>query len=106
MVSFFGVTACSSTRAERPAPAPTPTPTTYQILHTWPDLRGVPSLRIANSTLRTQDGYCYCLTPQGGPEHGPSIFDNRGRLVWFHPVGAPDASNLQVVRYNGKNALA
>ena len=52
-----------------------------------------------------QDGYI-CLTPQGGAQKGPAIFDSRGRLIWFQPSKGSDAANLQVTTYKGQPTLA
>jgi hypothetical protein len=51
------------------------------------------------------------LTPrinrgQQGPfQQGPMILDGRGRLVWFDPLGAAGALNLEVQRYQGRPVL-
>jgi hypothetical protein len=41
-----------------------------------------------------------------GRQSGPMILDNRGRLIWFHPVRKRFSSNLEVVRYKGRPALS
>jgi len=45
------------------------------------------------------------LTPTAGPQSGPMILNDRGRLVWFHPVAKIGAGNLQVQRYQGHPVL-
>jgi Arylsulfotransferase (ASST) len=46
------------------------------------------------------------LTPGNGRQHGPTIINSRGQLVWFdHISNRTDVSNLEVKRYRGKPVL-
>jgi hypothetical protein len=67
--------------------------------------------RITVTTLRegTAPGYLF-LAPQSllepGAPHGPQITDDRGRVVWFHPL--PEgryATNVRVQEYQGRPVL-
>ncbi|HEY0517516.1 MAG TPA: arylsulfotransferase family protein [Solirubrobacteraceae bacterium] len=52
-------------------------------------------------------GYLFLAPYQGKGTPGPMIVDQSGNLVWFHPLAHDwDATNLQVVRYEGKPTLA
>ncbi len=42
---------------------------------------------------------------QGHAQQGPMILDGRGRLVWFEPLGAAGAVNLEVQHYQGQPVL-
>jgi hypothetical protein len=74
---------------------------------TRPDLRPFkPS--VLKLTRATAPGLLF-LTARAtdeGRQSGPMIIDDRGQLVWFHPVRNRFSSNLQVVRYRGRRALA
>src|SRR6185437_12168186 len=88
LASVVGLEACSNTHASPATPtvpaSPSATPVAYRGLRSRPDLNGAPQLRVSTSTSKVQDGYI-CLTPQGGAQKGPAIFDSRGRLIWFQP---------------------
>lgn len=46
------------------------------------------------------------LTPGNGRQHGPTIINGQGRLVWFdHISNRVDVSNLEVKTYRGKPVL-
>ena len=112
--SAFGLEACAKTHAAHatrttttPAttPAATPTPPPYGSFRTRPDLNGAPRLQVQRSTGKAAPGLLF-LTPSGGSRAGAAMFDNAGRLVWFHPVSTRYAHDLQAVRYRGQDALA
>jgi hypothetical protein len=45
-------------------------------------------------------------TPAAGLQQGPEIVDDRGRPVWFQPVGVnQQAANFRVQRYHGRPVL-
>jgi hypothetical protein len=111
----LGAEACSrSTHAQHPSPTstrppntpvPTPTPPPYAAFRTRPDLPNAPKLHVEHSTGKAAPGLLM-LTPSGGSQAGAAMFNNDGKLVWFHPASAKYAHDLQVVRYQGHDALA
>jgi hypothetical protein len=51
-------------------------------------------------------GYLFAAPFLGPGQYGPMIFDNAGKLVWFHPLPAgEDATDLRTQVYHGKNDL-
>jgi hypothetical protein len=53
----------------------------------------------------TAPGYLF-VAPRGSRGSGAAIFDNRGVLVWYDPVNAPEVHGLEPVTYGGKHLLA
>ena len=55
---------------------------------------------------RASPGYLFLAPYQGQGSHGPMIVDQRGNLVWLHPLpDGEDATNFGVQRYLGKEVL-
>jgi hypothetical protein len=51
-------------------------------------------------------GYVFLAPYQGAAAHGPMIVDQRGNLVWLHPLPAgQEATNFGVQRYAGTSVL-
>jgi Arylsulfotransferase (ASST) len=51
-------------------------------------------------------GYLFLAPYQGAGSPGPMIVDQRGNLVWFHPLAAgQEATNFGVQQYRGKPVL-
>ena len=99
----FAVLGRGGTEPE-PAPATPPLPPDQRFL-SRPDLRP-PEMTVA--TLR--DGIApgkVLFAPKRRPgQRGPAILDERGQLVWWHPVrGDLVANDLRVQRYRGKPVL-
>ena len=74
-----------------------------QHFHTYPGL-GPPMIRSsADGDHSSGDIF---LTPGNGRQHGPTIINGRGQLVWFdHISNRTDVSNLEVKTYQGKPVL-
>jgi len=53
----------------------------------------------------TSTGYAFAVPYPMPSQGGPLIFDNRGEVVWFHPLDPLDGANLQVQRYRGRQVL-
>lgn len=93
--------------ASQPAPpAPARAASHYppsQHFHTYPGL-GPPMIRsTADGDHSSGDIF---LTPGNGRQHGPTIINGRGQLVWFdHISNRTDVSNLEVKTYRGRPVL-
>ncbi len=82
------------------------TPADIQSFHSLPELH--PPTVIVHQAASAESAPGYLLaTPFLGPgQHGPMIFDNAGRLVWFRSLrGSEDAADLRTQVFHGKNAL-
>ncbi len=53
----------------------------------------------------TSTGYVFAVPYPMPSQGGPLIFDNRGEVVWFHPLDPLEGANLQVQRYRGRQVL-
>src|SRR5947208_16346816 len=64
-----------------------------------------PTIAIQRRSSRDAPGYIF-VAPKGGREQGPEIFDDRGRPVWFKPLGGGDeADDFRVQSYQGAPVL-
>lgn len=68
------------------------------IYHTRPDLRP-PAVRVTTKAHDTAPGYVF-VAPN---KEGVMIFDNRGQVVWFHPL--QNAMDFKVQSYQGSPVL-
>ena len=99
--------ACSnahSTASERPAKAgPPPGPT--QHFHSRPDLHP-PVVKILTKAHDTAPGYIFIAPKMAVVQAGPLIMDNKGQVVWFHPLKlTKGVTDFRVQRYRGKPVL-
>ena len=64
-------------------------------------------LRLATKTTGTpQPGYLFFAPKVGPGQDGPSIYDNSGQPIWFHPLGNGDqAYDFRVQTYHGQPVL-
>jgi hypothetical protein len=76
----------------------------YQRFHSRPDLKP-PLIEILTRTRFTSSGYIFIAPKKEVAQAGPLIFDNRGRLVWFAPLGTRPATDFRVQRYRGRPVL-
>jgi len=63
---------------------------------------------VAKHSHDTAPGYLFVAPKKSGPgQGGPMIVDNRGQVVWFHPVRekAPRAMDFKVQTYRGESVL-
>ena len=64
-----------------------------------------PTLAVQRRSSRDAPGYVF-VASKGGATQGPEIFDDRGRPVWFKPVGGGDeADDFRVQSYQGAPVL-
>src|SRR6266550_2646631 len=64
-----------------------------------------PTLAVQRRSSHDAPGYVF-VASKGGATQGPEIFDDRGRPVWFKPVGGGDeADDLRVQNYQGTPVL-
>jgi hypothetical protein len=82
---------------------PPPVPAEDDTFHSAANL-DPPLVRVTRHTGTTAPGDVLVAPKDGQGANGPMIFDNRGRLVWFHPVGTT-AFGLQEQRYRGRPVL-
>jgi hypothetical protein len=92
------VAGCGGTSDRAPAAQ------TYQRFHSRPDLKP-PSIHVVKRTRFTSSGYIFIAPKKDAVQAGPLIFDNRGRLVWFAPLGTRPATDFRVQRYRGRPVL-
>ena len=76
----------------------------YQRFHSRPDLKP-PLVKVLKRTRFTSPGYIFIAPKKEAAQAGPLIFDNRGRLIWFSPLGQRPATDFRVQRYRGKPVL-
>jgi Arylsulfotransferase (ASST) len=76
-----------------------------QHFHSRPDLRP-PIVRIRTPATRTAPGYVFLAPKMVVAQAGPMIMDNRGELVWFHPLKlTKGVTDFRVQRYQGRPVL-
>jgi hypothetical protein len=76
----------------------------FQRFQSRPDLKP-PLIKILKRTRFTSPGYIFIAPKKDAKQSGPLIFDNRGRLIWFSPLGNRPATDFRVQRYRGKPVL-
>jgi arylsulfotransferase ASST len=72
--------------------------------HSRPTLRP-PTLAIAKRPAAASSSYLFVAPLTGPGQHGPMIVDDRGEVVWFHPLDGASATAFRVQRYRGKPVL-
>ncbi len=87
-----------STAEVFPAAAP------VQSFHSRPTLQP-PTLAIARRPAGGSAGYLFVAPFTGPGQHGPMIVDDRGEVVWFHPLDGASATTFRVQRYRDKPVL-
>jgi hypothetical protein len=76
-----------------------------QHFHSRPELQP-PALVVSASSGQTALGDMFAAPYNGPGQTGPMIFDEAGKLVWFHPLAAGlAATNLQVQQLGGEPVL-
>ncbi len=76
-------TACGQEAKPKAAPQPMPGPS--QHFRSRPDLEP-PVVQIRTRAKGTAPGYVFLAPKMAVAQAGPMIMDDRGRLVWFHPL--------------------
>jgi hypothetical protein len=93
----------SSKHAAAQEKGPPPGPT--QHFRSRPDLRP-PVVKIRVAAHDTAPGYVFLAPKMAVAQAGPMIMDNRGQLVWFHPLKlTKGVTDFRAQRYQGKPVL-
>ncbi|HXY86415.1 MAG TPA: arylsulfotransferase family protein [Gaiellaceae bacterium] len=82
------------------AAAPPPT----QHFHSRPDLRP-PVVKVLTPAHGTAPGYIFLAPKMEVAQAGPMIVDNKGQVIWFHPLQTKGVTDFKVQRYLGKPVL-
>ena len=103
-VTVLTLTGCGQTQHRHAVP-PGPKPGPTQHFRSRPDLRP-PVVHIRIPARGTAPGYIFLAPKLAVAQAGPMIMDNRGRLVWFHPLKfTKGVTDFRAQRYRGKPVL-
>jgi hypothetical protein len=99
----------SRTPRVKPLPgAPSPPPDGVWAFRSRPDLNP-PAVEVATEArAETAPGYIFLAPEKGGAgKGGAMIIDDRGQVVWFHPLRGPygRAMNFETQTYQGRDVL-
>jgi hypothetical protein len=95
----------SSPPPKKPAAEAGPPPGPTQHFRSRPDLRP-PVVKIRVAAHDTAPGYIFLAPKMAVAQAGPMIMDNRGQLVWFHPLKlTKGVTDFRVQHYKGKPVL-
>jgi hypothetical protein len=94
-------TAQTTTGAKQAAQGPPP-PTIHFVSR--PDLKP-PPVKILTRAHDTAPGLIFLAPKMKVVQAGPEILDNRGRVVWFHPLSTHGVSDFKRQHYRGKPVL-
>jgi hypothetical protein len=96
----------SSTPTKQTArPKRTGPPPPAQHFRSRPDLRP-PVVHVRTAARRTSPGYIFLAPKMAVAQAGPMIMDDRGRLVWFHPLKlTKGVTDFRAQRYRGRPVL-
>jgi hypothetical protein len=85
--------------------APQPKPGPSQHFRSRPDLKP-PLMKIVTPAKGTAPGYIFLAPKMAVAQAGPMIMDNRGQVVWFHPLKfTKGVTDFRAQRYRGKPVL-
>lgn len=88
------------------APAPEPIPIAPKQFHSRPRLDPDTLTAATPAADGVARGSIFLAVKRGPGQDGPMIVDDRGRPIWFHPVGGDKtATAFQVQRYRGRPVL-
>jgi len=104
IAAFALLTACAacSGGAARVAVATPSGPS--QHFRSRPDLRP-PRVKVLTPAHGTAPGYLFIAPKRGVEQAGPLILDDKGQVVWFHPVDTDGVTDFRVQRYKGRRVL-
>src|SRR4051812_28342005 len=68
------------------------------------DLRP-PPVHVVVAAHGTAPGYIFIAPKKEVEQAGPLILDDRGQVVWFHPLDTHGVTDFRVQRYRGKPVL-
>ena len=99
-------TACGEKQQPKVAQKPAgPPPGPSQHFRSRPDLRP-PVIKIDTRAHGTAPGYIFFAPKMAVAQAGPMIMDNRGQVVWFHPLKlTKGVTDFRAQRYKGKPVL-
>ena len=102
----LGLLAGGAAAWELLTPPSDPEPPQVKSFHSRPDL-DPDALTVATpAAASVASGFVFLAVKRGPGQDGPMIVDDRGRPVWFHPVGGgKTATAFQVQRYRGRPVL-
>jgi Arylsulfotransferase (ASST) len=76
----------------------------YEHFRSRPDLKP-PLVRILTPAHGVDPGYVFIAPKKHVAQAGPLILDNRGHVVWFHPLDTRGVTDFRVQRYRGQPVL-
>jgi hypothetical protein len=79
-------------------------PPPYKHFVSRPDLKP-PRVRVLVPAHDAAPGFVFIAPKKHVAQAGPLILDNRGRVVWFHPLDTRGVTDFRVQRYRGKPVL-
>jgi Arylsulfotransferase (ASST) len=79
-------------------------PPPYQHFVSRPDLKP-PQVRVLVAAHDTAPGFVFIAPKKHVAQAGPLILDNRGRVVWFHPLDTRGVTDFRIQRYRGEPVL-
>jgi hypothetical protein len=105
-VGALTLSGCGGEKAKpTPKAAPPPPPGPTQHFRSRPDLKP-PVVQIRTPAKGTAPGYVFLAPKMAVVQAGPLIMDNRGQVVWFHPLKrTKGVTDFRAQRYHGKPVL-
>lgn len=101
-----GLLAAAVAAWELLTPPPDPEPPQVKSFHSRPGLDPDALTVAMPAASAVTPGFLFVAVKRGAGQDGPMIVDDRGRPVWFHPVGGDrTATAFQVQRYRGRPVL-
>jgi Arylsulfotransferase (ASST) len=111
LVLVLACTACDDNDKKQAAPKPAakakkgPKPGPSQHFRSRPDLKP-PVVQIRTPAHGTAPGYIFLAPKMAVRQAGPMIMDDRGQVVWFHPLKfTKGVTDFRAQRYRGKPVL-
>jgi hypothetical protein len=97
LAACIGLNQSSAARRAKEPPPPT------RSFVSRPDLKP-PPIKVLTAK-RTARGYIFLAPKMKVVQAGPMIVDNRGRVVWFHPLDTHGVADFRAQRFHGKPVL-
>jgi hypothetical protein len=105
LAAALACTACDATQKPKVAQKAGPRPGPTQHFESRPDLRP-PVVKVLKPARGTAPGYVFFAPKLAVAQAGPMIMDNRGQVVWFHPLKlTKGVTDFRAQRYRGKPVL-
>jgi hypothetical protein len=76
----------------------------FQHFQSRPDLKP-PLVHVITRARATAPGFIFIAPKKSVAQAGPLILDDRGRVVWFHPLDTRGVTDFRVQRYRGRPVL-